>query len=286
MTQRLAIIGDIHHGADTQTKCGRAALALCRRFVDEVNHQRPDAVIELGDRISDIDATTDRRLAAEVAEVLAAIEVPRFHVNGNHDLQHLSVAENAALLGQPLDNRVVALDDWDLVLWRADPRFHAGDKRHLALPEADCRWLEDVMQRAQRPQLVVSHIPVTPHPPIGNYYFERIPHLATYPEAPRIRNALAAANTPVVYLSGHVHWNTFSQLGGVCYLSQQSLTESFTTQGKPAGAWGWIELGDTVTWQVVGHDPLQVAFTPRAERWLAPLANGAGHDEGVKGMLA
>jgi hypothetical protein len=281
MTLRLAIITDIHHGADVQTKCGRAALALTRQFVEDVNILKPDAVIEMGDRISDIDPETDRRLASEVAEVLAGIKIPRFHVNGNHDLHYLSVADNAALLGQPLDNRVVQLGDWDLVLWRADPRVHddgAGGRR-LILREQDCQWLEGVMQHAERPQLVVSHIPISPHDPIGNYYFERKPHLAAYPEASRARAALASARGPVVYLCGHVHWNTFSQLGGVFYLSQQSLTESYTTQGLPAAAWGLIELDDNVTWQVFGKDPLSVTFSPRASRWAAPLKPKPRHSQ-------
>ncbi|MGM0700834.1 MAG: metallophosphoesterase family protein [Pseudomonadota bacterium] len=271
MPLQLAVITDIHHGPNTRTKCGQAALELTREFVADVNARQPDAVIELGDRISDVDPGTDRRLAREVAEVLADIRCPRFHVNGNHDLEHLSVAENAELLGQPMAHEVVSLGDWDLVLWRADPRLHPGGTRRLILPDADLEWLERTLSRAKRPQLVVSHIPVSPNAPSGNYYFERAPHLSAYPEAPRVRDVLSRAAVPVVHLTGHVHWNAFTQLGGIFYLAQQSLTESFTTDGQPAGAWGRLELGDTVRWQVVGKDPLSVGFTPRAGRWMAPL---------------
>lgn len=271
MPSRLVIVTDIHHGPNTRTKCGQAALDLTREFVADVNSRQPDAVIELGDRISDVDPDTDRRLAREVAEVLAEIRCPCFHVNGNHDLEHLSVAENAEILGQPMEHEVVSLGDWDLVLWRADPRLHPGGARRLILPDADLDWLEHTLSRAKRPQLVVSHIPVSPNMLSGNYYFERAPHLSAYPESPRVRHVLSRAPVPVVHLSGHVHWNAFTQLGGIFYLAQQSLTESFTTNGQPAGAWGSLELSDTVRWEVFGKDPLSVGFTPRQGRWVAPL---------------
>ena len=271
MALRLAVVTDIHHGPDTRTKCGNAALGLTRDFVEAVNALQPDAVVELGDRISDVDPETDRRLANEIAEVLTEIRCPRFHVNGNHDLENLSVADNAEILGQALDHQVVALGEWDLVLWRADPRLHSGGKRHLTLPDGDIEWLAETLQQAQRPQLVVSHIPVAPNPPVGNYYFERAPHLSAYPESAQVRDVMACAQVPIVHLSGHVHWNAVTQAGGVFYLAQQSLTESFTTLGKPAGAWGCLELGDSVSWQVYGEDPLSVTFTPLASRWFKPL---------------
>lgn len=272
MSVRLAIITDIHHGPDVWTKCGHAALGLTRQFVDYVNTTKPDAVIELGDRISDVDAATDHRHATEVAEVLAGIQCPRYHINGNHDLEYLSVAENAAILGQPLHHRVVRLGDWDLVLWHADARIHQqAEGRYLQLPADDLAWLQRTLECAERPQLVVSHIPVSPNVPVAHYYFERAAHLAAYPQAPAVRDVLANAKVPVVYLSGHVHWNTVTQASGVFYLSQQSLTEGFTTQGDPAAAWGVIELGEHVDWEVLGNDPLRVRFTPPAARWIPPL---------------
>lgn len=63
---RLAIVADIHHSADSLTKKGSAALPLLRDFVRFVADTKPDAVIDLGDRISDVDRETDLLLVREV----------------------------------------------------------------------------------------------------------------------------------------------------------------------------------------------------------------------------
>ena len=61
-TLRLAIVADIHHGEDHYTKKGSAALPLMGEFARFVRDARPDAVIDLGDRISDVSRDTDLRL--------------------------------------------------------------------------------------------------------------------------------------------------------------------------------------------------------------------------------
>lgn len=272
MSFRLAIITDIHHGAELRTKRGSEALGLTRRFVDFVNTTKPDAVVELGDRISDVDHQTDFRLTKELMSVLNEIECPRYHINGNHDLKNLSTADTETLLGQPMMSQVVNIGDWDLVLWRADPTMHAGTPRQARLLDEDFVWLESVVANAQRPQLIVTHIPISPHAQTGNFYFERAPQLAAYPESPRVRAMLAQAEVPIVSLAGHVHWNTLSQDNGIFYLTQQSVTESFTTDGESTGSYGLIELADQVSWQVFGKDPIKVDFEVSAKRWIAPQA--------------
>ncbi|MEM9755562.1 MAG: metallophosphoesterase [Pseudomonadota bacterium] len=268
----IAVITDIHHGAPSLTKRGDAALALLNRFAGFVAREAPDLILELGDRISDVDHETDLRRAREVAEALSPLDMPVHHICGNHDRDHLSVAENADVLGQPLANQVIDLGSWSLVLWRADAKIHRGGREiTFHLPEPDLVWLAQTVAEATKPLLIASHVPVSGQSQIGNYYFQNTPALATYPQAARARAILATAAVPIVCLAGHVHWNTLSQIDGVHHLTQQSLTESFTTRGAPAGAWGLIDLGETVHWRVFGADPFEARITPRAERWMPPL---------------
>ncbi|MCY6382172.1 metallophosphoesterase family protein [Hoeflea prorocentri] len=272
MSLRLAIVADIHHGAPSHTKRGDAALGLMAEFSSFVKDAKPDLVIDLGDRISDVDHETDRHLQAEVAEAFKAIDVPIQHICGNHDRDHLSVAENEAFLGQELASRTIDINGWRIAFWRADSKIERkGDQPGFKLPEADLLWLSHMAQTADRPTLVVSHVPVSDHAQTGNYYFERNKRFSTYPEAARSRAALAQTRQPMVCLAGHVHWNTVTSVDGITHLTQQSLTESFTTQGEPAGAYGLMELSDTVFWQVFGKDPFEVRFTPQNHRWTPPL---------------
>jgi len=280
MSVRLAIVADIHHGAPSATKRGDAALALMDDFARFVTSEGATHVLDLGDRISDVDAETDRRLEAEVAEAFRAVQAPVWHLNGNHDRDHLSVADNEEILGQSLGHAVHDLGDWRIALWRADSKICRSDGHHcFMLREADLLWLSRTVQAADRPLLVVSHVPVSGHSQIGNYYFQNNPASSVYPMAERVRAALAQARVPVVCLAGHVHWNTVTTVDGIPHLTQQSLTESFTTEGAPAGAMGILDLGETLRWEVAGADPFSFATRPRVARWTPPMPDVRTHPD-------
>ncbi len=272
MTLRIAIIADIHHGAPSHTKRGDTALPLMARFAEWCAAETPDLVLDLGDRISDRDEATDLQLEKDVADAFQAIDAPVYHICGNHDRDYLSVAQNADILGQSLESELLDMGAWQIALWRADSKItRTPERRGFHLPEGDLLWLNRMAQAAEKPTLVVSHVPISEHGQVGNYYFQRNPEVATYPQAARARAALEQAKVPVVMLSGHVHWNTCVQINGVWHLTQQSLTESFTTQGTPAEAWGMMTLSDTMHWQVFGKDPFETRLTPKAGRWTPPL---------------
>ncbi|HMQ57604.1 MAG TPA: metallophosphoesterase [Rhizobiaceae bacterium] len=285
MTARIAIVADIHHGKPSATKRGDAALPLMDEFARFANDAKPDLVIDLGDRISDENRDTDLVLEREIAEAFRPVSAPIRHINGNHDRDHLEVADNEVIFGQPMASETLDIGDWRIVLWRADAKIHRGPGvSGFVLREADLLWLSRTVQAADRPLLVVSHVPVSGHAQTGNYYFQNNPQFSTYPMADRARAALSQARVPVVCLAGHVHWNTVTNVDGVTHLTQQSLTESFTTQGEPAGAYGLIELGDTVSWRVEGRDPFAHAFRPAVSRWTPPLPPFGEHPE-ISGRL-
>jgi 3',5'-cyclic-AMP phosphodiesterase len=268
---RLCIVTDIHHGKPSFTKAGPAALGLMDEFRRFVAEARPDAVIDLGDRISDEARDSDLVLEQQVAEAFAAIEAPRFHIDGNHDRDHLAVEDNDRILGRRAHHEFTDLGDWRVVIWRADAKLHRP--QGFALVEADLLWLDQLVRSADRPLAIFSHVPVSGHSQIGNYWFENNPVYATYPSAGRIRAVLRQARVPVIWVSGHVHWNTLTHVDGIAHITLQSLTETFTTGGEAAGAFALMELSDRVLWQVHGRDPF--AWSARREdlarRWTTPL---------------
>ncbi|ONG50096.1 metallophosphoesterase-domain-containing protein [Pseudoroseomonas deserti] len=253
---RIAIVTDIHHGLDNLAKKGSASLALMAEFARFVADSKPDLVLDLGDRITDSDHDTDLVLEREVAEAFAAIEAPILHINGNHDRDFLSVAENEAILGQPLGHRVIDAGDWRVVLWRADTKLHRPGGFRLAEP--DLIWLEQVVRQADRPLLIASHVPLSGHDMTGNYWFERNQHVSRYPGSDRIRAVLARATVPVACVAGHVHWNSLTMLDAIPHFTLQSLVEISTTAPQPAGAWGLMQLDRKIDWEVFGLDPFAV----------------------------
>lgn len=275
---KICIVADIHHGADQKTKKGTAARALMTDFAAFCADQAPDAVLDLGDRISDIDHDTDAGLERDVARMFAPIAAPVHHLCGNHDRDFLSVAENEEILGQSLQNTVVDLGNWSLVLFRADAKYYpTPDGRTFRMDEADLLWLANVVGSATRPLLIASHVPLSGHDQTGNYYFQQAPDQSRYPQTARIRAVLASARVPMVCIAGHVHWNTVTMVDAIPHLTQQSLTESFTTFPDPAGAMGVLDLDEThARWVVHGRDAMDLTL-PLAQttrRWMVPMGDG------------
>ena len=268
---RIAVVADIHHGADHFTKKGTAALGLVAGFAAFVAEQRPDLAIELGDRKSDVSREADLVLERQVAGALKAVPGPLHHLCGNHDREFLSVAENEEVLGQALGHETIDVGGWRIALWRADSRIRRPGG--FLLTEQDLLWLAGVIRAADRPLAIVSHVPVSGHAQTGNYYLDRNPAASTYPGAERARAVLRAATVPVVWVSGHVHWNTLTLVDGIPHLTLQSLTETFTTFPEPAAAWAMLELGEDIRWTVHGRDPFTATLpaAATARRWITLL---------------
>ncbi|MEX2533900.1 MAG: metallophosphoesterase [Nitriliruptoraceae bacterium] len=270
---RLAVVTDVHYGPPVFTKRGETAPALMHDFAQFVAEANVSHVLDLGDRINDVDHATDRSNMAEVAQMFRQLPKPCIHINGNHDVDQLTVRENEELLGVPLGHETLDIGGWRIVVWRVDSRIYRSETNQSGFSpaEEDTVWLARTLQNADRPCLVIAHVPFSGRIFHENYYFKHNPEISTYPTSARMRAALQLATVPVVVLTGHVHENSVTTVGGITHLTQQSLTESFTTGGAPAAAMGVIELGQTVTWTVVGRDPIQLTFTPTVTRWVPPL---------------
>jgi HAD superfamily hydrolase (TIGR01450 family) len=64
------------------------------------------------------------------------------------------------------------------------------------------------------------------------------------------------------------------RVNAIPYVTIQSLSESFTTNGEAAGAWATMELeGSQLRWQTYGRDPIEMTLPLRkpAECWPDPL---------------
>ena len=268
---RLALVTDIHHGPDKLTKKGAAALPLLRTFVEQTNVAGPDFVVDLGDRISDIDAATDRRLQAEVAETLSTLEVEHLHLIGNHDVVHLDRAANAELLDSDVRHRVVEAGDCRLLLWQADVTIDWS--RGLTATDLDLDWLKRTLAADDRPTVVLSHVPLDNASMEGNYYFQNNPQFGGYANGPAIRQVLRETGNVVACLAGHTHWNKLTVLDGIPFITVQSLTESFTTADEAAACWAMVEVSDEIAWHTVGGDPIEMILPRRAHnrRWTQVL---------------
>jgi 3',5'-cyclic-AMP phosphodiesterase len=272
---KIAIITDIHHGPRSHTKEeGWNGLPHIEAFLDRAARENVDLVLDLGDRISDTTHEDDYRYESEVAEVFKAYRGKRVHILGNHDVNHLTLAENEAIFGQSMESSVHDLGETRLIAWQPGVKITMG----VGLPKAEpaLAWLVDALNADERPAIIATHVPLSGHSQIGNHYFQRNPHYSSYPDHALVRRAVEATGRAALWLSGHVHWNTLTNVGNVQHVTIQSLSERFTTAPMTATAHADVEVKDgQFTVDVFGNDPFhaRLPFRRSGDRpWMAPTA--------------
>ncbi len=273
---KIAIITDIHHGPLSHNKkAGWSALPVVDRFVDHARAIGADLLLDLGDHISDTTREADRAVMAEVVERLARFEGERVHVLGNHDVANLSIEDNEEIFGSSMRSRVVDLGALRLIAWQPDVRLIRGKGFNPAQPHLE--WLVEALLADERPAIIATHVPVSGHSQVGNYYFEGAPEYATYPDHAEVRRAVEETGRAAMWLSGHVHWNTLTNVRNVKHITVQSLSERFTTGEDPAEAFAELEIADgRFALRVHGNDPIELSlpFHRSADRpWIAPRSS-------------
>lgn len=269
-TLRLGLIADIHHGPDLGTKIGSAAAPLMRDVLPELKGVGADAVVELGDRINDVDHDEDLKLTADVAEAFHAAGLQAAHLLGNHDNHEISRTESEAAFQTSFASHSFDRNGFHIVIWNADTHVRPGDGFRLG--EGDLDWLAADLAATELPTVVCSHVPLDNGSMEGNLYFERHRHFAFYEqdgEGAAAREIIERSGKVVLCLAGHTHWNALHVIDGIPYVTVHSLTESFTTGGKPTGAWGVAEIGETIDIRVFGRDPARFVLPRRdpAQHW-------------------
>ncbi len=267
---RLALVTDIHHGADIGTKGGRQALPLLHDFCDWVEGMQPDLVVDFGDRISDVDRETDMALTQDVAAVFERLTVPRVHLLGNHEVGKMTLDDAETALGQSLKSHSCDVGGFHLVFWNADVRMHS-DPRRFEIAETDLSWLAADLAVSARPTIVLSHIPLDNGSMIGNFYFERLlPGMGHYHNGAAAREIIEQSGTVFLCLAGHVHWNRHTAIDGVHHVTIQSLTERFTCHPQVASAHALLEVGDDIRLEVFGNDPfaLRLPLKSPEHHWM------------------
>lgn len=262
-TLKIGLVADIHHGSQHGTKVGAAALPLLADFRHWVNGLALDLVVELGDRINNVDPVADEALTRAVAAAMQGIRAPMAHLLGNHDNHDLarSVAEAAMQVGFDCWSRDV--QGHHLVFWNADTCVKG--KSAFRYAPSDLEWLQRDLAATELPTIVFSHLPLDEGSMRGNYYFEQVlAGFAHYADGAKVRDVLERSGKVILCVSGHTHWNAINTIDGIPYVTIHSLTESFTTWPHPTGAWALLQVGETIDIQVYGRDPAWYRLPIRA----------------------
>lgn len=270
-TLKLAVVADIHHGEDKLTKRGSSALALLDDFLAFAGGWGADLIIDLGDRISDIDAETDARLMGEVAAKFQPLNTPQAHLNGNHDVDYLGEDANFTAFREPPGGRSIEIKGWRVIFWQADVLIPRPEP--FRIRDADLAWLEAELPKSDLPTILCTHVPLGGGSMVGNYWFQNNPRFAAQPNAADARALIESHGRVVLCIAGHVHWNALHRVNAVPHVTIGSLTESFASGGEPSGAWATFEIGDAIRWRAHGCDPIEMTIPLRKphEVWETPL---------------
>jgi predicted phosphodiesterase len=198
-TVRIFFISDLH-----------SRHAPLVRFIDEANAERPDLVLDGGDRVHDGTESEFRRALGERER----LEVPWFGVTGNHDA-HVRGPSATPHPEEPAFRAVEA----------AGIRIILLDNHGEVLTEEQFQLLEAELREHQgRRILVVMHVP----PMLSREpTFTRLRHALPYRLAsPVMRDpaqvarftALMERHRVLAVLAGHAHFTDYLFRGGVHYV--------------------------------------------------------------------
>lgn len=279
---RLAVLSDLHLGPDTGSKRGSLGPALLQAFLAHAQRTSADVLLDLGDRVNEVDAEQDRDHLRRVASAFARVAIPRVHLLGNHDLHHLSHADNARILDAPMHSEPIDLGPaggvpWRLLAFRPDATYLPGHGR-MRMTDADLSWLASTLASAPDVATVVlSHVPLMRVPLEGNPYFAERPHSRAWHENVDDATEVLLAHPQVVAcLHGHTHQPDVTVLDGLPFLTAPSPTESFATDPNAGRGWATLELGEELRFETHGEAAWSWSAPTRLprRRW-SPAARAA-----------
>ena len=271
---KIAIIADIHHGVDRGSKKGSAAKGLFNQFLEWAHTEKCDLIVDLGDRISDVDTATDMRLQAEVSGWFKQSKIPVRHINGNHEVDFLTKEQLHRAMGQSVETSTIELGGYHLIFWCAHVRlrYQVGidDPSEAQLGE-----LKAALEASSLPTILFSHVPLYGPGYTGHFVHENVaPEAGSYSKkaSDQIREIVERSEKVVLCINGHTHWNQYQAVDGIHYISVPSLIELFTSYPKPNGAWSLLTLDkQNIRLKVSGATPIEYSFPikePLNHHWL------------------
>jgi len=253
---QFGTITDIHWGPDEGTRAGSQAPNLVTEIVNSYNaFDTLDFVVELGDRIGNVDRDHDLKHLCQLSKVIKKLNVPYYPLLGNHDIHNLTPEENEEVLDSQVGFRTIKVKDIELIFLNAQDPTRGGLGGNIG--EDQLKALQKVLLSDKRPALVFTHQPLDDQDVSNNIYFEEWERgNYAYVESRReVRALLERSGRVKAVFQGHTHWNRLQHHGGIPYFTQGSVAETGNIPGNQSGGYY-----STVHW---GNEGLRVMIRGR-----------------------
>lgn len=267
MPLKIGFVTDLHFGPQAfhdgkLRKLTHHAAELTRGVVQRMNDEvRPDLLVNLGDDIEDEGREADLARYTECQSILQTAKAELVNVAGNHDTIHLTRDD---LLGVWKRDRTV--DTGGRLFYGFDRGgfhfavLHTMERKDVdvRIPQAQLEWLKGDLAATTLPTVVMMHHSASEQDLSDSFWFKGLAHLALVKERAELRAILEASGKVRVVFNGHVHRNHLDVIGGIPYVTFQSLIENLDEDapGRPASACGYAVLDEhRTTIRVLGNDP-------------------------------
>lgn len=260
MALTLALVTDLHFGPLAHfdgklRKLSHEAPRLLTSIVEHLRERvRPDLLINLGDDIEDEGRAVDLARYEQCQSILRGVGCPVLNVVGNHDSVHLGLADLNRIWGRE-GNLYYSLDAGG---------FHLVVLQTTETKDVDVRidapqlaWLEADLAATSLPSVIFMHHPASDQDLDDSRWFSRAPHIALVRERRELRAILERSGKVRLVFNGHVHRNHFDVLGGISYVTLQSMIENLDDDapGRAAATFAVARLGDDrAVVRVLGED--------------------------------
>ena len=262
----LGFVTDLHFGPEAfhdgkLRKLTHHAASLTEGVVRAMNEVvQPDLFVNLGDDIEDESRDADLARYSECQRILRQAKAELVNVAGNHDVIHLT------------------RDDLAKIWQHAGPLFYSFDRGgfhfvvlhtierkdvDVRIPHAQLEWLTADLAKTALPTVVLMHHSASEQDLSDSFWFKGLAHLALVVERRELRAILEASGKVLVVFNGHVHRNHLDVIGGIPYVTIQSLIENLDEDapGRPAAAYAVAVLEERrITVRVHGNDPARYQF--------------------------
>ncbi len=268
MPLTLALMTDVHFGPEARFQgklrklsheAERLSLAATAAIREAV---RPDLMVNLGDDVEDESRELDLGRYTRCQEILRGVGVPVVNVAGNHDVVHLGADDLNRVWGRPAGTPLYYSFDaggFHLTV------LHTLEKKDvdIRIPEAQLRWLAADLAATSLPVVILMHHSASEQDLSDSRWFAARPDLALVRERADLRAIFEASGKVRVVLNGHVHRNHVDVIGGIPYVTFQSLIENLDDDapGRPAATYASVRLDERrVVVRAHGNDPARYQF--------------------------
>ncbi|OGL36401.1 hypothetical protein A3E49_03890 [Candidatus Saccharibacteria bacterium RIFCSPHIGHO2_12_FULL_49_19] len=280
---RFAIINDMHIGPPgagyyegVQRKLVSESERLVKQFVGKMNDsERPKFVVNLGDSIEDVNNRADDiKEFKKAIKLLSPLEMPVYHLIGNHDVKTLSHKEVAKIFGYEQLYYSFDYGKFHFVILSFEiTGNHQKDPGDIAavLPKEQVQWLKQDLKSTKKPTVVFEHYGLADDDMVGNFWFSKQPDKAHLSNKLDVRKVLEDSEKVKAVFTAHQHWNRMFVHNGIPYFTVTSLVENFNNDGVASEAHTIVNLTKRrITVDVKGNDPVRYLyrFWPRPITYL------------------